>query len=58
MRVRSLLILAVGFAAGGMVGFLLASPPGAGGPHPVPVWLKVVQRVCTAVGGRGTCALI
>lgn len=57
MRVRSLLLLAVGGAAGATAGVLAASLPWEG-KHQVPVWLEVVQRVCTSVGGLGTLAAL
>jgi len=57
MRVGSLLILVVGTTAGVVAGFLAASLPWAS-QHQPPVWLEVVQRVCTSVGGLGTLAAL
>src|SRR5260370_533010 len=58
MSVRALLILAAGLTVGIVLGYLLTSSPPGGHGQGVPVWLKVVQRVCTSVGGLGTVAAL
>jgi hypothetical protein len=58
VSVRTLLILVAGVTLGAVLGFLLTFSPTAGGPQGVPVWLEVVQRVCTSVGGLGTAAAL
>ncbi len=58
MRVRTLLPLLGGLAAGVILTFLLASSATEGQHQPVPVWLEVIQRICTSVGGLGTAAAL
>ncbi len=58
MRARSLLILALGLAAGRIAVYFLTYPYGRDREHAVPIWLEVVQRICTSIGGLGTFAAL
>src|SRR5438874_1523085 len=58
MKVRDVLILGIGLAAGVVIGFLVGLPSAGTGPAGVPVWLEMAHRVGTAVGGLGGVAAL
>jgi hypothetical protein len=58
MHARSLLLVAAGLVVGVLAGWFLAASQAWAAGEGVPVWLEVVQRVCTSVGGLGTFAAL
>ncbi len=58
MKWSSLMSLAIGLALGLSVGLMLTPWIATENDVKVALWLEVVHRVCTSVGGLGTCVAL
>ena len=58
MKWSSPMSLAIGLVIGLSVGLMLTPLIASENDAKIAMWLEVVQRVCTSVGGLGTCVAL